>query len=308
MFTDQTTAFLQTVNTAATRQAYQLSLQQFHTWYNATYGEQPDAALLTEEEGREWRAYLTTVKRLSAATVNQRLAALRGVARHYGRTLNLKGMKKVEPPIEPLNGREIGRLLAVLDGERWLDKRNVAVVSLMVRAGLRVSEVVALHRDDIEISERKGQVVIRRGKGLKERTVPLSRAARAEVEAYKEVRPSFAGQYLFVTQSGKPLSARDVQRLVSNASFKAGIRSEVTPHILRHTFATRALQQANMDLATLSRILGHENLTTTARYLHPNKVHVAEIGRGIIRCVMSLGPPQNGTKQADLSPSCVMKR
>jgi integrase/recombinase XerC len=112
---------------------------------------------------------------------------------------------------------------------------------------------------------------------MKERTVSLSRAARAEVEAYKEVRPSFAGQWLFVSQSGKRLSARDVQRLVNSAAFKAGIRSEVTPHVLRHTFATRALKQTQMDLATLSRILGHENLTTTARYLHPNKAHVAEM-------------------------------
>jgi site-specific recombinase XerD len=184
MFAEQISHYLQTVNTAATRQAYQLSLQQFHTWYSTTYGEQPDAALLTEEKAREWRSHLIAVKRLSAATVNQRLAALRGVARHYGRTLNPKGMKKVESPVEPLNGREIGRLLAVLDGDRWLDKRNVGVVSLMVRAGLRVSEVIALHVDDIEISERKGQVVIRQGKGMKERTVPLSRAARAEVEAY----------------------------------------------------------------------------------------------------------------------------
>jgi integrase len=118
MFADQISHYLQTVNTAGTRQAYQLSLQQFDTWYIATYGEPPDAALLTEEEGREWRAHLTTVKRLSAATVNQRLAALRGLARHHGRTLNLKGMKKVEPPVEPLNGREIGRLLAVLNGDR----------------------------------------------------------------------------------------------------------------------------------------------------------------------------------------------
>jgi integrase/recombinase XerC len=76
---------------------------------------------------------------------------------------------------------------------------------------------------------------------------------------------------------GQPLSARDVQRLVKSAVFKAGIRSEVTPCILRHTFATRAMHQANKDLATLSRILGHENLTTTARYLHLNKAHVDEM-------------------------------
>jgi site-specific recombinase XerD len=179
---------LQTVNTAATRQAYELARQQFHTWYTATFGEPPDAALLTEEKGREWRAHLTAVKRLSALTINQRLAALRGLAHHHGRTLDLKGMKKVEPPVEPLNGREIGRLLAVLNSDRWLGKRNVASVSLMVRAGLPISEVIALHVDDMEISERKGQVVIRQGKGMKDRTVPLSRATRAVVAAYNSVR------------------------------------------------------------------------------------------------------------------------
>lgn len=277
MFTDQVTTYLQTIPTAVTRQAYHLSLTQFHDWYTTSYDEVPDATLLTDEEAREWRAFLLNVKRVSAATVNQRLAALRGLARHHGRPLTVKGVKKVAPPLEPLNGREIGRLLAVLAGDRWLDKRNVALVSLMVRAGLRVGEVIALRSDDIQTSERKGQVVIRQGKGLKERTVPLSRSARAEVAAYLAERPSFAGEWLFVSQTGKRLSARDVQRLIADASVKAGIRDEVTPHVLRHTFATRALQQGNVDLATLSRLLGHENLSTTARYLHPNQSQVAEM-------------------------------
>jgi integrase len=199
MFTDQIAAYLQTTNTAATRQLYQLALSQFHAWYTATYAAEPDASLLTEEEAREWRSLLSGGQRLSAATVNQRLAALRGIARHHGRPLRIPGVKQTPPPIATLNGREIGRLLAAVDGPHWLDKRNIAIIALMVRAGLRVSEVVNL-------------------------------------------------------QSG-----------------------DVTPHILRHTFATRALQQANMDLATLSRILGHDNLTTTARYLHPNMARVAEM-------------------------------
>lgn len=277
MFTDQISDFLRTVNTPSTHRAYELSLRQFHEWYLSTYDEEPDASLLTAEEAREWRSYLLNVKRFSAATVNQRLAALRGVARHYGRSLSVKGMKKVEAPIEPLNGRQIGRLFAVLDGSRWLDKRNVAIVSLMVRAGLRVSEVVSLHKDDLLISERKGQVTIRRGKGLKERTVPLSRLARLVLEAYLAERPSFSNEMLFVSQTGSPLASRDIQRLVRNASNKVGIPSLVTPHILRHTFATRALRQTKMDLATLSRILGHENLMTTARYLHPDKARVDEM-------------------------------
>jgi site-specific recombinase XerD len=277
MFMNQISAYLQTVNTAATQTAYRRALEQFRAWYVGSYGREPNAAQLTAEEAREWRVHLTAVKRASAATVNQRLAALRGLARHHGQMLVVKGMQKVTPPLEPLSGRELGRLLAALAGDRWLDKRNVAMISLMARAGLRVSEVTALRLSDVQTSERKGQVLIRQGKGLKERTVPLSRMARAELAAYLAVRPSFAGEWLFVSQGGKPLSARDAQRLVSAASRKAGIAQAITPHLLRHTFATRALQQANIDLATLSHLLGLESLTTTARYLHPNRAQVAEM-------------------------------
>jgi len=277
MFTDQISDYLRTVNAPTTRSAYQLSLRQFQAWYLTSYSEEPDAILLTTEEAREWRSYLINVKRFSAATVNQRLAALRGIVRYHGRSLTIKGIKKVDAPIEPLSGRQIGRLMAVLEGPRWLDKRNVAIVSLMVRAGLRVSEVLALQADDLTMSERKGQVMVRQGKGLKERTVPLNRLARVALEEYLEKRPFTAATLLFISQAGSPLASRDAQRLIETASGKAGITSPVTPHILRHTFATRALRQAKMDLATLSRILGHENLTTTARYLHPDQAMMAEM-------------------------------
>ncbi len=78
---------------------------------------------------------------------------------------------------------------------------------------------------------------------------------------------------LFITH--RPIHNRGVQRLVRVAAHKAGIRRNVTPHTLRHTFATRALQQGGADLATLANLLGHENLNTTARYLHPAREGVA---------------------------------
>lgn len=183
MFRDQITAFLATINSANSRSRYAAALDEFATWYVGSYGQPPDARLLTDEEGREWAAYLRTVRRLSASSVNLRLAALRGVARHHGRRLQVKGVKKVQTELDPLNGREIGRLVAVLDGQGWLEKRNVALVSLMARAGLRVGEVVVLQIDDVTHSERKGQVQVRQGEGKKERTVPLSKQARAEIES-----------------------------------------------------------------------------------------------------------------------------
>lgn len=275
MFATQITAYLQTIQAAATRVSYQSALVQFATWYGATYGETPDATRLTDEEAREWMLYLSHDCRLSAASVNQRLAALRGAARHYGGALNVKGMKKVPPPLAPLNGREVGRLFAALSGADWVSKRNTALVSLLVRAGLRVSEVIALQREDVTSSTRKGQVLVRHGKGAKERTVPLSRQARSDLEAYAALRPEWAQPRLFISRTGNPLTARDVQRLVVKTARLAGIAPHVTPHILRHTFATRALRHGQIDLATLSKLLGHENLTTTARYLHPDQARVA---------------------------------
>ena len=276
MFQDQVDTFLKTLNSARTREHYAAALADFRDWYAGSYDAEPDAALLTGEEAREWRSYLANVRRLSAATVNQRLAALRGLVRLYGRELRVKGMKRVTPPVEPLNGRELGRMLAAVAGEGWQDKRNVAILNLLARAGLRVSEVVNLRPEDVQLNQRKGSVKVKAGKGLKERSVPLPLQARDTLHAYLDVRPPFAGAPLFVSKTGKPMAARDIQRLVGKAARLAGIARKITPHTLRHTYATRALRNG-VDLATLARLLGHENITTTARYLHPDEAQVAEM-------------------------------
>ena len=152
----------------------------------------------------------------------------------------------------------------------------MAILNLMARAGLRVSEVVPLRVEDVELNQRKGHVVVRAGKAPKERTVPLPKAAREALREYLATRPPWAGERLFVSRTGRPIAPRDVQRLVEKAARKAGLSRRVTPHVLRHTHATRALRQG-VDLATVARLLGHESLTTTARYLRPDEARVAEM-------------------------------
>lgn len=274
MFEEQIAHYLKTFNSPRTLLSYSEALTSFHDWYISTYAEEHSVLLLTNDEVLQWRTYLYTARQLSAATVNLHLSAIRSLVRHHGRSIQIKGIKKVLPPISPLNGRELGRLLVASDGDSWLKKRNKAMLELMARAGLRVSEVAALRMKDVTISQRKGEVLVRYGKGMKERNIPLGRQIRQALQDYFLVRPKSVSDWLFLSRSLKPLSARDIQRMVHSAALKAGTRRRITPHLLRHTFATRALR-SGVDIATLSRLLGHETLATTARYLHPDKATVA---------------------------------
>ena len=273
--------YLRTLSPATARQ-YRRALEDFERWYRGTYGEPPDPALLTDEETREYIGFLSTVKKLRASTINLRLAAIKGLARFCGLHLTVRGVRQVQQPLEPLTGRELGRLLAAVKqhnwGAEWMTRRNLAIIALMARAGLRVGEVVNLNLDDVEIHERSGWVLIRWGKGPKERKVPLSKEARKALRDYLEVRPSWRTETpaLFITKTGRRMNPRDVQRMVEEAARRAGLTKRVTPHTLRHSFATRFLQRGG-DLATLQALLGHANLSTTARYLHPNATQMQEM-------------------------------
>ena len=276
---------------------YQKALAEFYTWYVASYREQPEPAMLTNEEAREWAEHLRSAPKtvwtkdgeretdetLAPSTINSYLTALRRICRHYNNPIRVQNVRQVIPPIETLTARERGRLVRALRGETSspMDLRNVAVVSLMVRAGLRLSEVIGLKLSDIEIKERSGWVTIRAevAKGRKERKVPLSREARYALTEFLDVRQDRwpRSSVLFPSRRGKPLNPRVVQRMVSRAAVKAGIDRHVTPHMLRHTFATEYLRKAKdvngegalVALATLQRLLGHSNIATTSRYLHP---------------------------------------
>ena len=174
------------------------------------------------------------------------------------------------------NGRELGRLLAALDDDGWVGRRNVALVRVMAGAGLRVGEVVGLDVGDVELGPRSGWALVRRGKGLKERRVPLGLEVRQALERWRQARPSTPSRALFVSKPGRRLDPSDVQRVLEGGSRLAGLARKVTPHRLRHTFATRFLR-AGGDLATLQRILGHASLSTTARYLHPDAEGMQEM-------------------------------
>ena len=275
---DNAAEYLQTMSSNATRRAYKHALERFELWYRQTYGEDPEPELMTDQEARDWRAYLTGVKKYAASTVNVRLSALLGAVRFAGGHLEIDYLKQVQPPVDPLTGRQLGRLIRVVErhtwGPVWMPLRNVAMISIMARAGLRVSEVVALDIRDLELRERSGWATIRQGKGMKERRAPLSLQTRKDLRAYLEEKPGDGHGELFLSRSLERLSVRAVQKLVKRATRRAGIE-DCTPHTLRHTFATRYLRQGG-NIRSLQKILGHANLETTARYLHPTSEEILQ--------------------------------
>ncbi len=135
--------------------------------------------------------------------------------------------------------------------------------------GLRVGELCALRLGDVDLSERKGRVTVRSGKGQKYRVIPLNADVRRALAQYLAVRPRVADDHLFVSQrGGTALSTHGVEQLVATYARQAGLE-DVTPHTLRHTFG-KGLLDAGVDLPTVAALLGHENLNTTAVYTHPS--------------------------------------
>jgi len=133
------------------------------------------------------------------------------------------------------------------------------------------------------LNNRSGKVIVRSGKGRKYREIPLHKEARQALAAYLEVRPDGSrgdpgGRPLFLGQRGS-LGERGMQMRLAALGKDAGV--EITPHVLRHTFATRLLREAQADLVTVAALLGHSSVATTAIYTQPGEVDLVEAVEGL---------------------------
>ena len=258
---------------AKTVTTYTSDLLSFARWFVDSTGEAFRAGGVTPTDILDYKAHLRTVQRLQAATVNRRLAALRKFflwAQGTGRitelpTATVKGVRSSPRVPKSLPKRDVDRLIR--EAEKAGNKRNIAVVKVLRHTGMRVGELCALRLSDIRTSERKGSVLVRSGKGDKDRSIPLNHDVREAVEAYLKVRPEALDDHLFIGQRGEPLQTDGVELIVRKLARRAGLE-KVTPHVLRHSFAKHVLD-AGEDLATVSRLLGHERLETTAIYTEP---------------------------------------
>ncbi len=210
----------------------------------------------------------STVQRNAAALRSwMRFLAAEGLIEKTGNLPRLPSREKKLPQI--LTEGEVDRLLEACEGEDPVSMRDRAIVEIGYGCGLRAGEIASLSVSDIALLSG---VIKLRGKGGKERVVPLVGKVRSFVEKYMvsgRRPPAPSGKdKLFLSRSGKPLRREDVWRVIQKRGKMAGISvSRLYPHILRHSFATHLLRRG-MDLRTLQELMGHSSIMTTEKYTH----------------------------------------
>jgi integrase/recombinase XerC len=259
-------------------EAYERDVAAFLGFLQSHLGEEPDAAALGSLEPRDLRAYLAFRRQgedaLGDRSISRALAAIRSFYRYLERRhgvtnarLSLvRGPKLKRPLPRPVSEAAARDLIAAAAGaaaQDWIGARDAALVTLLYAAGLRISEALALDGGDRPLPE----MLRVRGKGGKERLVPLLAAAREAVERYAELCPYALTDDapLFRASRGGAMSARMAQALMETLRGRLGLPSSATPHALRHSFATHLLANGG-DLRAIQDLLGHESLSTTQTY------------------------------------------
>lgn len=229
------------------------------------------AAKITTDDIRGYIAYLDETRHLKETSLQTHINTLRAF---FGwLTVEEKIKKNPMAKIKSLKLDKKGarQALSVEELERLRDAckgyREKALVEFLVSTGCRLSEVAQLRAADLNLADRSVQVT---GKGDKDRVVYFSVRARLMIEEYMVSRKGGDGLFCSSKSPFEPLKPRAIQRIVHSLSERAGLEGRVHPHLLRHTFATHALN-GGMDVTVIQRLLGHEDIATTQIYAELNE-------------------------------------
>jgi integrase/recombinase XerC len=293
---------------AHTVRAYESDLSQYLRFLSGRVGRVRGDLVPADFDHLSIREFLGELHRRgnTRASAARKLAALRA----FGRYLRREGMLDSDPAAlvgtpkrevrlpAHLGEAEMSRLLEMPDGSHPLGRRDRAILELFYASGLRLSELVGLDLDDVNLSSRVVRVL---GKGGKERIVPFNRKTEAALRACladredlaaaemsapqkprrissRRTRPTRMGHPLFLNYQGGRLSTRSVDRLVRKYVAACSTRFGISPHALRHSFATHLLERG-ADLRAIQELLGHARLSTTQRYTHVNATQLMETYR-----------------------------
>jgi len=295
--------------------AYDSDLSQFLA-FTAGHLQKPRASLEPSDiDLGAIRGFVAELHRLqqTRSSVARKLSALRSFGRFLRRegwidtdpaSLAVAPKREVKVPAH-LTVDEMSRLLEMPDAAQPLGRRDRAILELFYASGLRLSELVGLDVEDVNLSARMVRVM---GKGAKERLVPFNRTTDGALRAWlkdrhalraqttstpnsqlptpksrkgpvvRRPKPEARSEPLFINFRGARLTGRSVQRLVARYVAECSTRFGISPHALRHSFATHLLQ-AGADLRAIQELLGHVQLSTTQRYTHVNAAQLLEVYR-----------------------------
>lgn len=263
---------------AETRRAMIQDVRSFARWLSVANAEAFRVGRVTIRDVADFRQAQRDDGK-AVATVNRRLVTLRKFftwlleTGHVGSNpaAKVKQLRKQSLAPQGLDRSQVRKLLR--EAELRGDLRASAIFHLMLFTGCRIGDVVGLELHDVVIADRSGSTTFRTGKGRKQRTVPLPLQARRTLQAYLDSRPPVDSDKVFVGERGA-LTDRGVRNICSKYSAITGVRFH--PHALRHSFAKRFLCENDNDLVSLAQILGHESISTTARYTQRTQDELGE--------------------------------
>ena len=252
-----------------TERSYLSDLEQLFDFLGET-----DLAIADHQTLRQFVGHLVKLK-IKKSSIARKLSAVRSFFKY----LNRAGLLQNNPArliATPRREKRLPAVLTVDDALRLMEAphkgddtelRDRAVLETLYSTGIRASELTGMNREDISRHDRLIRI---RGKGRKERIVPVGNKALNAIDAYLRQRTT-GGEpsAVFTGPSGKRLTARTVQRILENYRKELGLTSKASPHTLRHSFATHLLE-SGADLRSLQELLGHASLSTTQRYTHLN--------------------------------------
>jgi len=219
---------------------------------------------LTEDDAKAYLAELFENK--SKNTIMLAAASLKFLFREIlGKEFSKVKMPKKDKALPAvLTKDEVKSLISGADNEK-----SRLIISLLYSSGLRVSELVNLKVEDINLNDKTGWV--RRGKGSKDRIFAISDTLSKDLQAYLQGR-----EHKFVFSKDEPLTTRNIQKIIFGTKKRAGINKKVTPHTLRHSFATHLLEQGT-DIRVIQSMLGHSSLNTTQIYTHVSSEQIRKV-------------------------------
>jgi integrase/recombinase XerD len=265
-----------------TLQSYRSDLLQFGTFLE---GRERSAESAEPQDVAEFLTGLAATEGAATATIQRKAACLRSFYRHLRRegvrdsdpTAGISTPRKSQKLPHVLGRAEVQRLLEQPKGTEPIALRDRALLELMYACGLRASEAITLEPGNLDLTDRVARV---RGKGDKERIVPIGSEAVKAVQAYlRRGRPALVGareeQRLFVNFRGGALTRQGLYKVIAKHARSAGLAGKMSPHTLRHTFATHLLS-GGCDLRSVQEMLGHADISTTQLYTHLSSEHLKD--------------------------------